>query len=75
MGTYNPTAHSTIDEINFLTNIGTHTERPTNGPTAKELLIGYINASSIRSNWGSINRSEVMKHAYALLGSANRATP
>jgi len=74
MGAYNPGAHSTIDEINFLSKIGTHAEKP-NGPTAKELLIGYINAASLRTNWGSMNRSEVMKHAYALLGSANRATP
>lgn len=74
MGAYNPTAHSTIDEIKFLNDIGTHTEKP-NGPTAKELLIGYINASAFRVNWGRINRSEVMKHAYAMLGSANRATP
>lgn len=74
MGTYNPTAHSTIDEIKFLNDIGTHTEKP-DGITAKEILIGYINASTFRANWGSMNRSEVMKHAYALLGSANRATP
>lgn len=56
--------HSTLNEIEFLNGLGTHSIHPLDRET---LLQNYIEAAENRADWGKINKHEAVAHAKKLL--------
>lgn len=55
---------TTENEKEWLDNLGTHRK---NGLSKKESLERYLEASNKRTNWGNIDREEVLTYAKELL--------
>lgn len=56
--------HGTIQEIEFLDNLGFHSD---NGFDRAMLLKNYIDAARTRTDWDKIDRAAVLTHADRLL--------
>lgn len=60
--------HSTLNEIEFLNGLGTHSLNPLDRET---LLKNYIEAAERRTDWGKINQHQAVAHAHNLLADCN----
>jgi hypothetical protein len=58
-------SHTTADEQKFLNKIGTYGENIYF--SKEEYIVKYMEASEKRSNWGDIDKGEVLAHCHDLI--------